>query len=57
MLFGAIYSDFQDGSNRTFMELKYCVNADVHFNLMCSNRTFMELKYRYAMFVSVAARF
>ena len=36
----------KQGSNRTFMELKY-TNISYHFTcLTCSNRTFMELKLR-----------
>ena len=33
-----------DGSNRTFMELKLRIRRIKTASLVCSNRTFMELK-------------
>ena len=33
-----------EGSNRTFMELKFANQAQSSAELACSNRTFMELK-------------
>ena len=34
-----------DGSNRTFMELKYFIRNHCRTEELCSNRTFMELKF------------
>ena len=33
-----------EGSNRTFMELKFILAFNTSGTLLCSNRTFMELK-------------
>ena len=43
----AVYVDVDawQGSNRTFMELKYTIGNTVNTPPSCSNRTFMELKY------------
>ena len=44
---GASYAS-SDGSNRTFMELKYLTESSPQVPSLCSNRTFMELKYQFA---------
>ena len=39
------YEDVLQGSNRTFMELKFYFGGDSLLCYLCSNRTFMELKF------------